>query len=136
MSERRGKSVESTLEEMPDEKIYLEDSDPWAPKMLNLEGTLRLLAMIGDAVDEIGGGSLAQGEMRVARLIRSLQKESLVQLISLATRQDMAWIEENWDFARASMALAGFWKINRIGDLLGQLGVGLGLGREREEIGA
>lgn len=129
----RDESVERTLEQIPDEKIYLDSDDPWAPKMLDLEGTLQLLGMIGDVIDEIGTGGLASGELRVARLIRSLKKESLLQLISLATKQPGEWVEEHFNFVKGTKALLAFWKMNGLGELLGELGLGLGGSEEEQE---
>lgn len=130
---KRDESVQQTLDQVPDEKIYLESEDPWAPKVLDLEGTLVLLGMIGDIIDEIGGGTLAKGEIRFGKLIRGIKKELLLALVALATKQSPSWVEENFSFLEATKALTGFWKMNQIGELLGEVGLGLGGGTATEE---
>lgn len=130
---KRDESVEKALEQVPDEQIYLESDAPWAPKMLDLGGTLVLLGMIGDVIDEIGAGDLAEGEFRVAKLVRSIEKDTLLQLIALATKQPLQWVEDNFNFPKAVKSLVAFFKMNELGTLLGELGLGLGGGTQEEE---
>ena len=105
-------------DQIPDEKIYLQPTGPWAAKVMNCEDTLKLFALFGEIME----GLFAQeGEMRIASFIRSLDKATLLGLVEIATHQDQEWLDKNFSFPKALKSLLDFWKRNELDELWGEI---------------
>ena len=107
-----------TPDQRPDERIFLQPTGPWAAKVMDLEDTLKVFALMGEIMESIFA---QEGGFRIAAFVRSLDKQTLVSLLEIATHQEPTWIEENFSFPKALKAVLDFWKRNELDELWGEV---------------
>jgi len=105
-------------EERPDEEIFTEKKkpDPWAAKPLTLEGTARLIRLLGNiagnAVQQATVQELLDGKPDVRSMwqviMSILGKDELGELLSIVTGKSKTWVEKNYSLLKASKALVDF----------------------------
>jgi len=105
-------------EERPDEEIFTEKKkpDPWAAKPLTLEGTARLIHLLGgifgNAAQQAAVQELLDGKPNVRAMwqlvISALGKDELGELLSIVTGKSKAWVEKNYSLLKAFKALVDF----------------------------
>lgn len=74
--------------------------EPWAPKPLSFGGLIRVLEILEDLFEDTD----SQWEA-----IKRLDERTIVELLSMITRQPMAAVIKGWEFPLALKAAVGFW---------------------------
>jgi len=123
VAEEARRGSERIPEEVPDHEIYLtREEGPWSAKSLSLEGTLNLINLLGDVIDDLRPLMDERESLKIGTFLKALGKTNLLQFLSLAVQQPPEWVEKNFDFPKALKAIRDFWELNRLGEILGLLG--------------
>lgn len=116
-----------------DEEIFVDKKpkDPWTAQPLTLEGTARLIQLIGgilgDAAERSAVQSLISKEGKIAPVstwrlaMAALSKERLAEFLSIITRKSPAWIARNFSLLKASRAIGQFFEQEDFGEILKNL---------------
>jgi len=107
-----------TKEETPDEEVFIEKEEehPWDAQPLTLDGTARLIQLLGgimaDAAKQAAVQSLIteDGEVRsgFSSFLSVLGKEQLAEFLSIVTGKSKRWVNRNYSLANASYAIGQF----------------------------
>ena len=116
-----------TKEETPEEEIFIDrPKSPWDAKLLSLEGTARLIQLLGrimaDAAQRAAVQELmaSEGEVRSgwAAMLGVLGAEQLAELLSIVTGKSVKWVTRNYSLVNASHALGQFFQNEDLGQVL------------------
>ena len=116
----------------PEEEIFVdkEPKSPWDAKPLTLEGTARLIQLIGGmlgdaaqraAVQELMEEVDGQTRSRWYAFVGVLGKEQLAELLSIVTGKPAKWVEKSYSLVDASHALGQFFQNEDLGQVLKNL---------------
>jgi hypothetical protein len=107
-----------TKVEIPDEEIFTEkeEAHPWDAQPLTLDGTARLIQLLGgvmaDAAKQAAVQSLIteDGEVRsgFSTFLGVLGKEQLAEFLSIVTGKSKTWVSKHYSLVNASRAIGQF----------------------------
>jgi len=107
-----------TKEETPDEEIFIEkeETHPWDAQPLTMDGTARLIQLLGgimaDAAKQAAVQSLIteDGEVRsgFSSFLSVLGKEQLGEFLSIITGKSKTWVNKHYSLVNASRAIGQF----------------------------
>lgn len=119
--------------ETPDEVVFInrEPEDPWAARPLTLEGTARLIQLVGsilgEASQEAAAQSLISKDGKLAPVstwrlaLAALGKENLAEFLSIITGKSPSWAAKNYSLLKASKAIGQFFAQEDFGEVLKNL---------------
>jgi len=119
--------------EIPDEEMFLdkEPKDPWTARPLTLEGTARLIQLIGgilgDAAERSAVQSLISKDGEIAPVstwrlaMAALNKEKLAEFLSIIVRRSPTWVARNFSLLKASRAIGQFFEQEDFAEILKNL---------------
>jgi hypothetical protein len=110
--------MSKTKAETSDEEVFTEkeETHPWDAQPLTLDGTARLIQLLGgvmaDAAKQAAVQSLIteDGEVRsgFSTFLGVLGKEQLAELLSIATGKSKAWVSKHYSLVNATRAIGQF----------------------------
>lgn len=116
-----------------DEEIFVnkKPKDPWTAQPLTLEGTARLLQLVGGILGDAAERSAVQnliskdGEIAPVSTWRlamaALSKEKLAEFLSIIVRKSPTWVGRNFSLLKASRAIGQFFAQEDFGEVLKNL---------------
>ena len=119
--------------EPTDEEIFVEKKpkDPWTAQPLTLEGTARLLQLVGgilgDAAERSAVQELISKDGKVAPVstwrlaMAALSKDKLAEFLSITIRKSPTWVARNFSLLKASRAVGQFFEQEDFGEILKNL---------------
>jgi len=116
-----------------DEEIFVEKTpkDPWTARPLTLEGSARLIQLIGgilgDAAERSAVQSLISKDGGIAPVstwrlaMAALSKDKLAEFLSIIIRKSPTWVDRNFSLLKASRAVGQFFEREDFGEILKNL---------------
>jgi len=107
-----------TKEETPDEEVFTkkEEKHPWDAKPLTLEGTARLIQLLGGVMADAAKHAAVQQLLTPKGKVRSgfssflgvLGTEQLAEFLSIVTGKSKKWVTNHYSLVNASRAIGQF----------------------------
>lgn len=116
-----------------DEDIFVEKEpkDPWTARPLTLEGTARLIQLIGgilgDAAERSAVMSLVSKDGEIVPVstwrlaMAALSKDKLAEFLSIIIRKSPTWVAHNFSLLKASQAIGRFFEQEDFAEILKNL---------------